>query len=137
MVHLCLVFRNSTGKPINLQFPPGLIFEAESIKVQNGMVVQTASIEVPAKPVSYVPIMLDCTNVSRAPTAAAHGVPFRLGPVIRYPHIVEALQLLADRDLSEPLDAAMAHAVLGELHDGDPLEGWMRQQIADLPAKSS
>lgn len=135
LVHLCLVFRNNTGKPINLEFPPGTIFESESWDTQNGMVVQTASIEVPAKPVSYSLIKLDCTNVTRSAPVGHSGVRYRLGPVVRYPHIVEALQLLADRDLSYIDDALIAHAVLSELHSGAPLLPRHRTEIAALPAK--
>jgi len=104
-VHLCLVFKNTTGRPITVDLPPGLIFESESLKHQNGMLIQKASIEVPAGQIS-VKAKLDCINVSRIPAIAFSGGRYHLGPVTRHPHIVEALGLLADRDLSDVNAAA-------------------------------
>ena len=132
-VQLCLVFNNKTRGPINVGFPPGIIVESESTEVQNGMLIQTASIEIDA-PQVFVKLIFDCTNVSRSAPTGISGVRYRLGPVTRHPHIVEALRLLADRDLSNQLDGARASAILGELYDGDPLTARLRADIASLPA---
>lgn len=133
-VQICMVFNNRTGRPINIEFPPGIIVESESTELQNGILIQTASIEVPAKPI-MVKLKFDCANVTRTAPAGLSGARYRLGPVTQHPHIVEALRLLADRDLSERNDSAKAHVIVSDLLDGDPLTARHRAEIAELPAK--
>ncbi|RZJ16630.1 MAG: hypothetical protein EON91_12410 [Brevundimonas sp.] len=133
-VQLCLVFNNKTGGPINIGFPPGVIVESESTETQNGILIQSADIEVPAKQV-FVKLKFDCMNVTRGAPTGFSGARYRLGPVTQHPHIVEALRLLADRDLSSMNDGAAASAILADLYDGDPLTARHRAEIAELPAK--
>lgn len=133
-VQVCMIFNNKTGGPINIEFPPGIIVEYEGTEVQNGMLYQGASVFAPAKQV-YVKLKFDCMNVSRAAPTAFSGARYRLGPVTQHPHIVEALRLLADRDLSAQNDAATAHVIVTDLFDGDPLTARHRAEIAELPAK--
>lgn len=133
-VHLCLVFRNRTGRPITVELPPGLIFESENLDLQNGMLIQKASIEVPAGQIS-VKAKLDCINVTRISAIAFTGGRYHLGPVTRHPHIVEALGLLADRDLSDVNAAAQAHIVISDLLDGDALDARGRASAASLPVR--
>lgn len=135
-VQVCMIFKNRTGGPINIEFPPGVIVESESIETQNGILIQTADLEVPAKQL-FVKLKFDCMNVTRGAPTGFSGARYRLGPVTQHPHIVEALRLLADRDLSNMNDGAAASAILADLYDGDPLTARHRAEIAALPAKQS
>jgi len=73
-------------------------------------------------------------NGSRS--APGIGNPYRMGPVTQHENILEALRLLADRDLSDPLDAAIASSLLKPLYLGKTLTQDARDQIADLPARA-
>jgi len=132
-VRVCLQFRNTTGGPINVELPPGLIFVSESQKVQSGMIVQKLTIEVPSDQYMVSPLRADCINTPRG--IPGIGDRYRIGPVIQHRHIVEALRLLADRDLSDPIDAATASSVLKPLYLGKALTQDGRDTIADLPAR--
>lgn len=130
LVRLCLQFTNSGG-PIRISWPPGLIFVSESVNTQNGLLVEGMEIEVPT--VLLVSLMADCMNGSRS--APGGGVIYKLGPVAQHPPIQEALRLLADKDLSNPMDAATASMVLKPLYLGKRLDDEGRATIEDLPSR--
>ncbi|RZJ45279.1 MAG: hypothetical protein EON87_07910 [Brevundimonas sp.] len=130
LVRLCLKFTNSGG-PIRVSWPPGLTFISESKNTQNGLLVEGLEMEVEV--VVMVSLMADCMNGSRS--APGGGVRYKLGPVTRHPPILEALRLLADKDLSDPLDAATASMVLKPLYLGRPLSNEGRATIEDLPSR--
>jgi len=134
LVRVCLNFRNTTREPINVELPPGLIVVSESRDTQHGMIVQKLNLEIPAEQDLYAPIKADCMNGSRS--APGIGNPYRMGPVTQHETIQEALGLLADRDLSDPLDAAIASSLLKPLYLGKALTQDARDQIADLPARA-
>lgn len=133
-VRVCMQFINHTNRPIKIPIVYGLQLISESDETQNGLIVQTMELEVLMDQPLFAPIRADCMNTPR-------GIPglddrYRIGPVIQHPPIVEALRLLADRDLSDPVDAAFATAVLKPLYLGKPLTDEGRNAIADLPART-
>ena len=97
------------------------------------MIVQKLNLEIPAEQDLYAPIKADCMNGSRSFPGV--GNPYRIGPVAQYSQIQEALRLLADRDISDPADAADASGLLKPLYLGKPLTQEARDRIAAFPSR--
>ncbi|RYZ17828.1 MAG: hypothetical protein EOO70_00835 [Myxococcaceae bacterium] len=129
-VQLCLVFNNTTDFPINLQMPPGLIFVSRSREVQNGIIAQRISIEVPAKTRYYQPIFAYCTNSGRDTSALSSE--FDLGKVTQYEDFQELFRILEGKTLSKQ-DAAYVDQAIGDLSDGQSLSAEQRARFNALP----
>lgn len=96
-VQLCVEFRNTTGKPVTVDLPPGLIMESETTDTQNGLLIQRASIVVPAKSVHYSLLYLYCMNSSRGQSGPDSR--FRVGPVTQEKDFLEFFDLLKNKKL--------------------------------------
>ncbi|MDF2697156.1 MAG: putative lipoprotein [Labilithrix sp.] len=115
-VSLCLIFNNTSGGPITLTLPPGLLFVSKDGDVQNGLLPQRVTIEVPAGPRYFVPLFLYCSNEDRG--TGGVGNDFALGPVVQYPAFQELYSLLEGKTLtrqdSVPIQSAITHLTNGE-----------------------
>lgn len=132
-VRLCLIFRNSTGGPINIEFPPGLIFISSHDKTQHGLLFQGLEIEVPSDQPMVSLMNADCMNVSLS--APGVGVSYALGPVTDNEDIREALGLMAGANISDPMVAATASMLMKPLYKGKPLTNDTRRQLMELPRR--
>jgi hypothetical protein len=131
-VQLCLNFRNNTGAPITVEFPPGIIFESETTDTQHGLLVQRASIVVPAKPVSHKLLYLYCLNSSRAQSGPDSR--FRKGPVTQYADFKEFFGLLENKQIPTKLTTEIQTAVY-HLASDKGLSDSDRAYINSLPNK--
>ena len=121
-VALCLIFNNTTGGPITLTLPPGLLFVSKKGDIQNGLLPQRVTIEVPAGPRYFAPLFLYCANQDR--DTGGVGNDFELGPVVQYPAFQELYSLLEGKTLTRqsavPIQSAITHLTNGEgLSDAD------------------
>ncbi|WP_147451461.1 hypothetical protein [Corallococcus llansteffanensis] len=121
-VALCLIFNNTTGGPITLTLPPGLLFVSKDGDIQNGLLPQRVTIEVPAGPRYFVPLHLYCANEDR--DTGGVGNSFALGPVVQYAAFKELYTLLEGKTLerkdSIPIQKAVTRLTNGEgLSDAD------------------
>jgi hypothetical protein len=102
LVRLCLNFRNTnttSQTPIKVVFPAGLIFTADQDISQNGIIVQTVTIDVPAgRQAFYVPLYLYCLNKSRDPTEGAQNT-YTMGPVTQDASVQELTGILQNKAL--------------------------------------
>ena len=97
-VPLCLLFRNTSQHPVTLQLRPGLIFISKEIKIQNGILIQKVSKEIPAKQYLYVPIRAQCINPGRFFPGV--GDAFRMGPVTQNGPMLDLIKKLATKNLT-------------------------------------
>lgn len=115
-VTLCLVFRNTTGQPITVTLPPGLLFVSKSDKVQSGFTVQTVRIVVPAGERYFSPLHLHCANVDR--NLSSRNDEYKLGPIVQYEEFNELFTLLegktVTRDELAYVQLAVRHLTNGE-----------------------
>lgn len=65
-VQICLNLYNDTNAPIQVKLPPGLMFVAKSLKVQNGFIVTGVTIEVPPKEQYFATLYMICANTDRS-----------------------------------------------------------------------
>ncbi|WP_223642471.1 hypothetical protein [Corallococcus sp. EGB] len=128
-VRLCLIFRNTTNGPITLQLPPGLIFVSRNRAVQNGMLAQRVSIEVPAGERFFQPLFLYCVNSER------HGArpeeSFELGPVTQYKDFQELFRLLETKTITST-NFPIVDQAMTDLSDGVGLSSSLRAQLDAL-----
>ncbi|WP_338269724.1 hypothetical protein [Corallococcus caeni] len=121
-VTLCLIFRNTTGGPITVTLPPGLIIVSKDGSIQNGLLAQRVSIEVPPGERYFTPLFLYCANQDRATSGV--GDEYALGPIIGYEGFQELYTLLEGKQLTRqavtPIQLAITHLTNGEgLSDSD------------------
>ncbi|WP_120592909.1 hypothetical protein [Corallococcus sp. CA054B] len=128
-VTLCLIFRNTTGAPITLTLPPGLIFVSTNDDVQNGLLVQTVTIEVPPGDRFFVPLFLYCANQDRSTTGPDDK--YVLGPTVQYKEFQELYSLLAGKTL-EVEDAAVIQVAVSHLTNGEGLSASDRAALQAL-----
>ncbi|RYZ38161.1 MAG: hypothetical protein EOO71_25145 [Myxococcaceae bacterium] len=129
-VRLCFIFNNNTNAPITLQLPPGLIFVSRSLLVQNGMIAQRISIEVPPKTRYFQPIYSYCTNSGRE--SASLYDEFELGKVTQYQDFQELFRLLENKTVTRE-NFVVVNQAIGDLADGEGLSAERRAAINALP----
>lgn len=114
-VALCLVFRNDTGRPINVTLPPGLIFVSRNDDSQNGVIVETITFEVPPGERFFAPILAYCVNIDRTTTGREDR--YDLGPVLDHPGFQELFALLAGKTLTVQ-DGGLIQSAVHAIADG-------------------
>lgn len=129
LVRVCLIFNNTTGAPINVTLPPGLIVVSRSSRVQNGMLTQSVTFEVPAGQRFFAPVIMYCVNGPRSPSATVHQ--FDLGPVTRYPDFQELFDILEGKDISRE-DAGEIQVILNHLQNTPGLTAKDRATASSL-----
>lgn len=65
-LQICLNLYNDTDAPIKVNLPPGLMFVAKSLKVQNGIIVTRVTIEVPPREQYFATLYMICANTDRS-----------------------------------------------------------------------
>lgn len=128
-VRLCLIFRNTTNGPITVQLPPGLIFVSRNLAVQNGMLAQRVSFEVPAGERFFQPLFLYCVNSERL--GARPDESFDLGPVTQYKDFQELFTLLENKTITST-NFPIVDQAMTDLSDGRSLSSDLRAQLNAL-----
>ncbi|MEZ0610860.1 hypothetical protein ACAW74_20280 [Fibrella sp. WM1] len=104
-VAFCVSFRNSTNAPIRVELPPGLIWIAEKSGVyedisQNGILVKTIVVLVPAHAVETAWLLAYCINYDRSGTRP--GETFEAQPILsNHPGISALTKQLATKKINE------------------------------------
>ncbi|MGX5857921.1 hypothetical protein ACWKW6_29960 [Dyadobacter jiangsuensis] len=133
-VDLCIEFENKEAFPINVTLPPGLIVVSKNIKVQNGMLLEKVTFEVPAQTRLFKPIGFTCMNANR--DSAPYGDGFTIGPVTNVQPVLELLSFIADKNLHADtyLSGSVGGAIRNLGHTGKISEfNW--SQLKKLPLK--
>lgn len=117
-VTVCLIFQNHTNAPITVTLPPGLLIVSSSDKIQNGLLVQTVSIEVPAGERYFAPLLLHCVNQDRETSGV--GDDFALGPVLDLPAFQELYALIEGKTIARK-DTVPVGVAVTRLSNGEAL----------------
>lgn len=99
LVPLCLVFRNNTNNPINVELPPGLIVVSENTKAQNGILIEKMNLEIPAEQDLYAPIRAHCLNDSRTIPGMGSDYKYKIGPITKYQPMLDLFDKLKTKKL--------------------------------------
>ncbi|WP_256006752.1 hypothetical protein [Pedobacter deserti] len=129
LVNLCIQLKNTTSRPIRVTFPAGLIFIAFDTKVQNGMVIQLETFEVPAHEVGSFKLELHCANSSRHRSYKEDM--FTPGPITTVPQVRELLDFIKNKDLTKDAGSAVAQTALWDITDS---RGWNEKERVELAA---
>ncbi len=129
LVRLCLIFNNTTGSPINVTLPPGLIFVSKDLKVQNGILTQRISFEVPAGTRFFAPLFMYCVNGPRRSTATIDE--YSVGPITEYEDFQELFRLLEGRSISRE-EAGAIQVAVHHLEEGKGLSASDRAAINEM-----
>lgn len=132
-VLLCLAFVNTTGAPMQVRLPAGLVFISRSETTQNGVLIQVETFEAPPGPF-FVKVNLLCLNSGR--NGSRPGDEYELGPVLAERNPVwELIDALASKsiDSMEARAPSRMQAALWNITDGDGLTSVDRSRIAQLP----
>lgn len=129
LVRLCLIFNNTTGEAITVNLPPGLLFVSRNLQVQNGILTQRISFEVPAGTRFFAPIFMYCTNSPRR--SSSDQDEYDVGPVTQYEDFQELFSLLADKSISREMSGAI-QVMVHHLERGEGLNAHDRAVIASM-----
>jgi hypothetical protein len=112
MVRACLEMTNTSGGPVEVVFPPGLVIVSASETYQNGLLVERVVVTVPPTPPGpggadagtsgtvtvKVPLHMYCINLDGAPSDSA--ARYTLGPVTDHPQMREVFELMEGKDIA-------------------------------------
>ena len=129
LVRLCLIFRNQTNQPITVTLPPGLMFVARDLKIQNGLIPQRIAIEVPPGERFFAPVYMYCANGPRRPSSTQSE--YDLGPIIQDADFQEFFALLEGKVIVRE-DTGVIQVAIDSLQDGEGLKDSHRVYIAGL-----
>ncbi|WP_164018393.1 hypothetical protein [Pyxidicoccus trucidator] len=143
-VQVCVPLRNSTGAPVQVVFPPGLVIVSASEGFQNGLLVERVVVTVPPTDngsggppdggtdpeAEVVPLFTYCLNESQNPNE--RGTPYRIGPVTSDAALQELLGLLADKRIDSEDDADVVQDAIYSITEGKGLTASDRDDIDDL-----
>ncbi|NBD07618.1 MULTISPECIES: hypothetical protein [Corallococcus] len=129
LVRLCLIFRNTTNRPITVQLPPGLVFVSRNRGVQNGMLAQRVTIEVPAGERYFQPLFLYCVNSERQPSSPEEN--YDMGPVTQYADFQELFRLLENKTVTST-NFPVVQQAMTDLSDNLGLSASIRARINAL-----
>ncbi|RKG66360.1 hypothetical protein D7W79_36710, partial [Corallococcus exercitus] len=128
-VRVCLIFRNTTNAPITVTLPPGTVLVATNDDVQNGITVQTITIEVPPGERYFAPMFAYCANQDRSTTGL--GDRYVLGPTVQYKDFQDMFSLLAGKKLSREA-AGHVQGVVHHVSQGEGLSAADRALLQGL-----
>ncbi|WP_199121001.1 hypothetical protein [Pedobacter sp. ASV28] len=134
LVTLCVSFYNKTNKPINLVIPRGLIFISRMKSVQNGILAERVSYEIPPNTVDYHQFNLQCMNGERLPSN--HGSNWDIGPITNVEPALELFKFIETKDLYK--DKLKGMFVQGAIHDignEGKISDYVWSELQKLPNK--
>lgn len=143
-VQVCVPLRNSTGAPLEVVFPPGLIVTSAAEGFQSGLLVERVVVTVPptnpgpgAPPdggtdpdATVVPLFTYCLNESQLPNET--GTPYKLGVVTSDADLKELLNLLQGKRIDTPDDVGVVQNAIYSITEGKGLTVEDRSAIDDL-----
>lgn len=125
-VRVCLIFRNDTNTPITVTLPPGLLLVATNDDVQNGILIQTTTIVVPAGERYFAPLFAYCANENRSTTGNEDR--YELGPLIQHKDFQELYAMLEGKRLSREA-AGQVQTAIDDVSQGKGLTPALRATL--------
>lgn len=141
LVPLCLIFRNNTDGPINVELPPGLIFVSENIKAQNGILIEGLTIEVPSDQYIVSPIRAYCLNDTRSIPGFGEEFKYKLGPVTQYQPMLDLFdklktkKIISEIELENQLMTPKIQIMVWDLTHSTTLSEYSQALYNELPNK--
>ncbi|WP_052273490.1 hypothetical protein [Flavihumibacter solisilvae] len=139
MVQVCIPFKNNTGLPVTIICPQGLILVSkklsvtgENLRIQNGILVRTATIVVPAQTTWYQPLFLFCVNSGWQ--ASAPGFEYELGPVTNDKDMLDLFRVIDRKQLTRNTElASYLQSAVWDASEGKPVSKMAMDVINGLP----
>ena len=131
-VNVCFRLKNTTTRAIEIRIPPRIILISKRMQDQNGVLLEAATIVIPAGRVMWIEMWLFCINEKRSATKPESEYEF--GPLTDDTQITEISDLIRDKSLRNPLDVATVQIAVWEVSDRGGLTDATRQQLRRLPA---
>jgi hypothetical protein len=154
MVTMTLEHDSTVGKPIEVEFPAGLVIVSAAESFQHGLLVERVTVTLPPKypgpggpgdknPQCEVRLMLSCLNESKAPSENTET--YKFGPVTSSSLVKDLIKRLStkkirykeympDEEAWEEAEDVVQHA-LWSITDGKGLTKRDLEAIASLPNK--
>lgn len=144
-VQVCVPLENSTGGPVEVVFPPGLVIVSAAEGFQNGLLVERVVVTVPPTPpgpggppadggvapeAHVVTLHTYCLNASKNPNE--RGTPYRLGAVTTDEGLRELLGLLAGRSVDSEDDVDVVQDAIYSITEERGLTDRDRTDLARL-----
>ncbi|MFP2911334.1 hypothetical protein ACLESD_41185 [Pyxidicoccus sp. 3LFB2] len=143
-VQVCVPLRNSTGAPVQVVFPPGLVIVSATETFQHGLLVERVVVTVPPTgngpggppdggvdpEAEAVPLFTYCLNESKSPNE--RGTPYALGPVTNDAALQDLLGLLAGKRIDDEDEAEVVQDAIYSITEGEGLTSADRDALADL-----
>ncbi|WP_163998322.1 hypothetical protein [Pyxidicoccus caerfyrddinensis] len=143
-VKVCVPLRNTTGGPVEVVFPPGLVIVAASETFQNGLLVERVVVTVPPTPpgpgglpdggvdtgAHVVPLFTYCLNEALLPNDT--GTPYRMGPVTSDSALKELLGLVDGKRVSGEEEVDVVQHAIYSITESKGLTSGDRADLADL-----
>jgi len=132
LISVCVGLRNTTGADITVTIPAGTVFLVKDPAGQNGIILQSHDLQVPAGQVAYFYFRPFCINEHCIYGRKEDRYTF--GNVASDPKIAELIALAKTKSLKPDSDALVAFGPsVWDITDGDGLTAEHRAQIAMLP----
>lgn len=125
------------GLPIKVTVPAGLIFIADNISTQNGILIKKFIVEIRPGQTIYIPVGLKCVNVSRSGSSPSDT--YRVGPITRNPGFQRLFAMLETKRLpatamgSNTTGIAELQGAVFDLAGGKPISPTFLAAIEALP----
>ncbi|OBX25128.1 hypothetical protein LX77_03230 [Gelidibacter algens] len=100
LVPLCFAFKNNTNSKISVELPPGLIVVSDNKEVQNGILIEKLTIEVPEGQYLFSPIKAYCLNDTRSIPGVGTDFKYKAEIVTTYQPMLDLLQKLDTKKLT-------------------------------------
>ena len=128
----CVGLRNATGAEVVVTFPAGLTFVAKRTTTQNGMIIHSHDLTVPAGAVKYFYFRTASLNQACDPSGA--GDVYTLGNVTTDPKLLEVLMLAKPKKISGDIGAEIVGRMIWDITDGPgSITDEHRMQLAAAP----
>lgn len=127
----CIGLRNTTAAEVPLTFPAGLTFVAKTVTTQNGMIIHSHDVTVPASTVKYFYFRLASLNQACDATGTADV--YTMGNVTSDAKLVEILGLAKTKKIDGDVGAEVVGRMIWDVTDGNGITDEHRSQLAAAP----
>jgi hypothetical protein len=128
----CVGLRNTTAADVVVTFPAGLTFVAKTATTQNGIIIHSHDLTVPASALKYFYFRPASLNQACDPSAPADV--YTLGNVTTDPKLVEILTLAKNKKVSGDIGAEVVGRMIWDITDGPgAITDEHRMQLAAAP----
>lgn len=130
LVDLSLPLQNNTDQAVTVTLPAGLVFLHNGRKAQNGILIQSLVIAIPARSTVTTTLRTQCLNLSRDQAKSADT--YTIGGVTTEPGLIEIATLVRGKDSSGQLYDAVVQTAVWQVTDGFGLTEDVRAQLRNL-----